>query len=144
LRQITVGGEGVLASNVKHPRWGLSLAEGLVDYDSIDEVSRITRAEFDEVWNANLASHTTQWGRAKAAYRIGTTVYGFIELFYPQGVVVNLGNGALGIADYEEAKSSTRPECMYTRHKVTAIVKGYDESNHWIMLDAPQVHETCV
>jgi len=143
-RQITVGSEGVLASSTKHPRWGFALAEGLIDYDSIEQVTKITRGEFDEVWNAHLARHAAQWDKAKACHRIGATVRGYIELFYPQGVIVNLGDGAFGIADYEEASASTRPESMSSRHEVTAIVKGYDECNQWIVLERTQVHDTFI
>jgi hypothetical protein len=30
---------------------------------------------------------------------------------------------------------------MYPGHKVTAVVKTYDELNQWLVLDSPTVHE---
>jgi hypothetical protein len=67
-------------------------------------------------------------------------VQGFIQIFYPQGVIINLGDDTLGVADYAVCKSSAQPEWMYPGYKVTAVVAGYDEVNHWLLLNDPRVH----
>jgi len=66
-------------------------------------------------------------------------VHGWIEIFYPQGVIVKFGNGTLGLADHAACRASAASEWMYPGYKITATVHGYDEVNHWLVLDHPQV-----
>jgi hypothetical protein len=141
IRQITVNGDQVHASNVSYPPWGLMLTEGHVDWDDIEEVTLIKKGDFDDVWNAHLEQHVAFWEYAKSAHPPGMRVEGFIEIFYPQGVIVNVGQGVLGVADYRECKASTKPENVGAFHKVTAVVSGYDDTNQWLILDLPQVHD---
>src|SRR5574341_1009572 len=140
LRQIAWNGKEYLASNVNYPPWGLVLAEGYVDYDAEEDVTPITKQEFDEIWQAHLATRNGIWEAIKQQYPSGTPVSGFIQIFFPQGAIVNLGsNDALGVADYQECKASIEPEYMGARQKITAVVKDYDEENQWIILSSPSV-----
>ncbi len=141
IRQITVHADRFFASNVRYPHWGLCLAEGHVNYDSIDKVTLISKNEFDEIWQKHLLQHRSQWNKAKQVCRIGSKVEGSIVIFFPQGVIIDLGDDVLGVADYKECKASTKPEFMYPKHKVTAIVEGYDKVNQWVILASPQVYE---
>jgi hypothetical protein len=142
IRQITVNGDEYLASNCPYPPWGLCLAEGQIDYDSLeDAVTEISQAEFETIWQKHLATHQSQWLTSKRKYPTGTAVQGWIEIFFPQGVIVNLGDGTLGVADDARCRASSAPEWMASGNKVTAIVSGYDEVNHWLVLDHPQVVE---
>jgi hypothetical protein len=141
IRQITSNGIEVIASNVMQPNGQMDLAEGSIDYEEIlDEVTAISKDEFDHVWNAWLSTRETQWQQTKQAHPVGQAVEGLIVLFYPQGVIVNLGNQVLGVADYTACRSSTEPKNMYPRHKVTAVVENYDEVNQWVVLGSPQVY----
>jgi hypothetical protein len=139
-RQITVNGGLYLASNLAYPHWGMTLAEGQVDYDLIDEVTEISQTEFESVWDTYLVRHQARWSASKQAYPIGTAVQSYIQIFYPQGVIVNLGDDTLGVADYAICRASAQSKWLYPGHKVTAIVVGYDEVNHWLLLGKPQVH----
>lgn len=139
-RQITVNDERYIASNLVYPSWGMMLAEGQVDYESISVVEEINQTEFEAIWNNHLANHQAQWNKAKQLLTIGTTVQGYIQIFYPQGVIVNLGDNILGVADYLTCKISAQQQWMYPGYRVTAIIAGYDEANHWLLLDKPQVH----
>src|SRR5574341_1040807 len=139
-RQITVNGEKYLMSNINYPKWGLMLAEGRIDYTVIDEVQEISRKEFDDVWNAHLVHHQVQWETTKQKYMIGMEVTGYIQIFYPQGVIINLGEDSLAVANYAACKASARPEWMYPGYRVTAIVADYDELNHWLVLEKPKVY----
>jgi hypothetical protein len=141
IRQITCNEEECFASNRKCPPWSLMLGEGQTDYDSFDDVAPISKHEFEEVWNTHLANHQAEWESNKVLYPVGKKVTGFILIFFPQGVIVDLGDNALGVADYAACKASIKPEFMYPRHKITATVKGYDEVNQWVVLESPQVHE---
>jgi hypothetical protein len=140
IRQITVHLSRYFASNINYPHWGLRLADQCIDYDAVDEVTSIGRQEFEDVWQAHLEQHRDRWNAVKQAYSIGTPVVGSILIFYPQGVIVDLGNTVLGVANAAACRASAQPEWMYPRHKVTAVVAGYDETNQWVVLAAPRVH----
>jgi len=141
IRQITVNGDRFHASNVSYPRWGLMLAEGHVEWDEIDDVTPVSKGDFDAVWNAHLERRATIWENGKAAHPRGTRIQGFVEIFYPQGVLVNLGDGVLGVANWEECRASTNSENMSSHRKITGTVIGYDETNQWLILGSPQVHD---
>src|SRR5262245_20298032 len=98
IREVSLTDKGRLASNFKHPIWSLMLAEGQVDYDSIEEVEPITKDEFDHVWTEHLISREAQWAASKRNSPVGNPVTGYIERFYPQGVIVDLGGDVLGVA----------------------------------------------
>ena len=141
IRQITVNGDAVIASNRLFPPWGLCLGEGQVAYEAVaEEVTEISPAEFETVWQQHRGKHQAQWRASKRAYPPGTPVAGWIELFFPQGVIVNLGKGTLGVANYAQCLASVPPpKLLGTRQQVTAVVSGYDEVNQWVVLDQPQV-----
>ena len=141
IRQITFNGKEYLSSNRKYPNGSMGLAEGQTDFDIIEEIIPISKQEFDEIWNTHLAIHQNEWNATKEAYSIGKEVKGVIEIFFPQGVIVDLGGDALGVADYAESRASTTWENMYPWHHITAIVEGYDEVNQWVILGSPQVHK---
>lgn len=146
LRQLTINGDRFLASNINDPVWGMNLAEGQVEYDDLigEQVTEIPQQEFEAVWNMILATHSTVWHQSQLRYSIGTPVQGALLLFYPQGVLIQLDQETVGIADYAACRASTEPENVYPRHKVTAIVAGYDQRQHWIILDLPQVRAESV
>jgi hypothetical protein len=66
-------------------------------------------------------------------------VQGWIEIFFPQGVIVNLGAETFAVADYAATRASARSEWMYLGYTITAIVDGYDEVNQWLLLIHPKV-----
>jgi hypothetical protein len=113
LRQITSGLQGCHGSKIKYQHWGLILADQKVDYDSFEEVTPISKEEFDNVWKQHLATHEAAWGEIKNKFPVGAKVVGYIEIFYPQGVIIDIGSGALGIAEYQASQESTNPEFMY-------------------------------
>ena len=141
LRQTMVGDHEIIASNVKHPIWGLGLADQQGDYDAIEEVIPIAQAEFDQVWAEHLYQHQAQWAEAKLCHLLGALVHGKIEIFYPQGVIINLSDTALGVANYAECKNALGAKNMYIRIAVTAVVIGYDEVNQWIQLGIPYIRD---
>src|SRR6476469_5175640 len=87
IRQITARAGSYFSSNISYPPWGLCLAEGFVDYDSIDVVTSISASEFEEVWRAHLQLHRDKWDAVKQANPIGSSIAGIICIFYPQGVI---------------------------------------------------------
>src|SRR5262245_59452882 len=87
-RQITVNSDKFVMSNINYPGWGLMLAEGEIN-PSNDEAEVITKKEFDDVWNSHLVSHQIEWNDTKLKYPKGIEVAGYIQIFYPQGVIIN-------------------------------------------------------
>jgi hypothetical protein len=141
LRQIASNGEIYLASNVIQTDGNMYLGDQPFESSENDEdVISITKDEFEDVWSAHLKIYEARWSQIKQTYPVGTTLQGLIHIFFPQGVIVNLGNNVLGVADYKACLASTKREFMYTRNKITAVVAGYDEENQWLILDSPQVH----
>jgi hypothetical protein len=138
-REVTFNGEVCLASNTLYPYYGMLMSDQPVDYAEIEEVAGISRSEFEEVWNKSLAQNFIRWKFAKLEYPLGTFVEGSLVVFYPQGVVVNLGNSVLGVADYNACKASMQTELMYWGCKVTANVSDYDDLNQWVILDSPVI-----
>ena len=138
-RQITVNGEKFMMSNFSDPEWGLILPEGeFAPRD--DEAKIITKQEFDGVWSSHLMRHQVKWNNTKQKYPTGTEITGYIQIFYPQGVIVNLDEHSLGVANYAECRASAKPEWMYPGYRVAAIVADYDELNHWLVLEKPNVY----
>ncbi|GIK62640.1 MAG: hypothetical protein BroJett018_04340 [Chloroflexota bacterium] len=144
IREICFNGLEYFASNVKRPPWGLCKAEGQVDYDELmpefPEIAEITKQEFDEIWNTHLTTRQEIWNQVKQSYPIGMAVQGMILLFFPQGTIVDLGGDAIGVADYEACRASNESKYLGSRQKITAVVKDYDETYQWIILDSPHVY----
>jgi hypothetical protein len=144
VRRITYNGDTYLASNVIGPDGHLNIADGSVEYDKwADEeggsesgLIRITKEEFDAVWEPYLATRQSEWNRAKLTYPVGLRVNGVTHRFLPKGEIVELGNGVLGIIDYLTRK----PQILHPQGTLTTIVKGYDEENQWIILEYSWLH----
>ncbi|MEW6125628.1 MAG: hypothetical protein AB1757_01080 [Acidobacteriota bacterium] len=140
IREIIVNDDAIIASNIKYPKWGVMLAEGDCAYDSIEEVQKIDLSEFTHYWERHLKNNAGRWHLTKLAYSPGDQVRGYIEVFLPQGAIIDLGNSILGVADYHACKASTRESFVMGKgHFVTARVQGYDEQYQWLILDLPQV-----
>ena len=137
IRHLSVIDQRFISSNMD-----LLLGEGQVDYTEVEEAIPIPAEEFIDVWNTYLDKYLPRWTNIKANFPIGFEIVGFIKIFFPQGVIVSLGNNVWGLADYKKCQDScARPEYMSSWHKITGIVRGYDEINQWIMIASPQVHE---
>lgn len=140
IREITVNGESMIASNIKYPRWGVLLAEGDCDFDDIEEVQAISGSEFVRLWQRHLQNNAGRWHMTKLAYEIGAPVTGVIEQFRSQGALIDIGDGVLGVADYDECKASTEERfLMLSGQLVSARVRQYDEEYQWLVLETPQV-----
>ena len=138
-RQITVNGDKYIMSNIKVQEWDW-LAEGEFKYDQDDEVEKISKDEFENIWSIHLTYNKTQWENTKQKYKIGSSISGHIQVFYPQGVIITLDENSLGVANYDECRATAKSEWMFPGFRVTAIVGEYDEINHWLILEEPKVY----
>ncbi|AWB46545.1 hypothetical protein DCC85_21820 [Paenibacillus sp. CAA11] len=142
-RQVVIEeSRGYVTSNRKHEQLHFLLADQRIDANQ-PYYTHITKHEFEEVWSGQLKQYEQEWQRAKEALPIGTAVEGYIEVFYPQGIIVHiLTHPAVGVTDYAVCKEQTPPAWMYPRHKIKAMVRGYDEVNQWIVLEKASVLES--
>lgn len=149
MRQMVVLNGEIVASNRFHTEYGFTLPAGYVDYAAYHELHAleikagrveplfpISQAEFEELWDNYLTRFQSSWEAAKDLFPIGTPVAGPIATYYPQGVLLSLGDGVLGLADSRACRASAK-ETIFPGHKVSAVVSGYDELNQWILLDLP-------
>lgn len=140
MRQLTVFEHKVQSSNVD-----LLLADQPFEYEElqdIEEIKQITAEEFNAVWQKHLQAHETTWNAAKNLFPINKRVVGCMKIFFPQGIIVQLGQGIFGVTDYWQARATASSKfIMGTRYQISGIVTGYDETNQWIKLNSPQIYE---
>lgn len=139
IRQVLIKDNIIFGSNICYPKWGLLLPEGKLKINNIPEIKAISKEEFELVWQKHLTNHLGAWEITKIAYPKGEYICGFIKIFHPLGVIVNFGDGVLGIADYQACKESTKLASATSGLKIIATVADYDEVNHWLILDSPRV-----
>lgn len=151
VREVTVSSGAYFGSNVKYPCWDLCMAdcqtnynELLADEPSQFEIQEITEREFEQVWNEHLNQNEGRWRLAKHAFPIGKQVRGRIVVFYPQGVIVDLGDSVLGVANLADCNSSVANEILSTGHHLSATVAGYDDKYQWLVLEKPEVKRKMV
>jgi hypothetical protein len=139
-REVTFNGEIFVVSNILYPSQGMIISDQpYKEVEEIEDLEKVSKDEFEEIWNKSLLLNKVKWTFSKLNYPINSEVSASLMCFYPQGVILHLGFGVLGIADYQECKNSTISENMYPNHKVTARVSGYDEQNQWIIVSEPKV-----
>lgn len=141
IKQIVVTPDKYIASNRKDEEHNFYLAEGQVEIDEITEYggSEISEKQFFSIWNEYRNGLVDKWNNTKEKFPVGSEIEGEIEVFYPQGVIVNISQNVIGIADYNKCKDSTQPENLYPRHKIIGKVIGYEEENMWLIIDNPTV-----
>ncbi|ABR34902.1 hypothetical protein [Clostridium beijerinckii] len=136
-RQIMICDNRYIASNREDNDMGFFLAEGLIETNELDEV--VSQNEFEEVWSIHSKCILEDWLRAKEYFTKGKEVEGILKVFYPQGVIIELENKTIAIADYEECARNSEAKNLYPNHLVSAKVKDYDEKNMWIILEDAKV-----
>jgi hypothetical protein len=109
IRALNVSGDQRLASNMRHPRWGIFLPEGQVDYDQIAQVTAIDQEEFDRAWGEHLHARLDLWEAAKVALTLGASVRGRSNIHVPQGILIDVGSPVLGIAEFNQYLASLPP-----------------------------------
>ncbi|MDP4144336.1 MAG: hypothetical protein Q8936_07625 [Bacillota bacterium] len=135
IRQIFKSSMGFIASNRKDEEYDFLLSEGYLDFSGFESnVIKINPSKFNSVWLEYKKELLNEWEETKNKFRINQEIMGTIEVFYPQGILINLENNIVAIADYEECKNSTIPERLYPNHTIRAVIKGYDEENLWLIL----------
>lgn len=140
MRQLSVFKDYYISSNVD-----LFLAEKPLLLEDVkneeNQIEPITKNEFSEIWQEYLNHHKSKWAKIKKAFPINKPVIGCIRVFFPQGIIVELGEQVFGVTGFKKAKATVNSEfIMSTRYQITGIITGYDENNQWIKLDSPQIY----
>lgn len=133
LRAVYEVGEGFINTSLQVEHGIYILPEGSFK-DSIDAITEIEKAAFDDVWSQSVQPYLGSWHELRASIKAGEKVAGKIICFYPQGVVLNIGQLFYGIADYEECKGYLGAEKMYPAQGIELVVAGWDEGNMWVRL----------
>ncbi|OBZ18863.1 hypothetical protein A8L34_04740 [Bacillus sp. FJAT-27264] len=124
-------------SNLK--RFDFFLSEKELPLDD-PGLKRISKEVFEKVWDEINVNQLGTWLEQKEKFPLGTKVEGYIEVFYPQGVIVRIpSHEALGVADYDECAKNSQKANMHKDLVVRAEVIGYDEVNYWFILGNPEV-----
>lgn len=111
------------------------LAEGVIDVEDIEgEIIEISLEEFEEKWNAEIKAYHKLWKFQKEKYPIGKIVEGEIKYFYPQGIIMQIGE-TKGVYQARESKESDVYR-KYPLDKIKGKVKGYDEKNMWLIISS--------
>ncbi|KWX77763.1 hypothetical protein [Paenibacillus jilunlii] len=106
------------------------------------ELKRIPKETFEKVWSIVNKDQQTIWHKQKELLTLGEKIVGYIEVFYPQGVIVSIpDNDALGVANYEECAENSQKRNMHKGLLVNAEIIGYDEINYWFILGDPKVFD---
>jgi hypothetical protein len=140
MRQLSVFENHFVSSNVD-----LILGDQPFEYeelkDDFEEITPIAAAEFHEAWRKHLQFREATWIEAKKSVPINSQVRGCMKIFFPQGIIVQLGQQVFGVTDYVQARATAAPEfIMRTGCELTGIVTGYDETNQWVELGSPQIY----
>ncbi|MED3549201.1 hypothetical protein [Cytobacillus praedii] len=139
-RQMVYYDDGTcITSNRKHDLYHFMLAEHPLDAQE-SYYKEISQTEFEKLWYEQLQHGLEDWHRTQSLFPVGTRVEGYIEVFFPQGTLINLLEPhAVGITDTSALKSETPAEWLYPRYRVFAEVSGYDEVNQWVLLTRSKV-----
>src|SRR5699024_9501655 len=140
-KQIAVTSNKYIASNRKDETHHFYLTEGIIDVNNMIEFggSEINEKQFYCIWNKYRDGLIDNWNLTKERFPIGSEIEGIVEAFYPQGIIVNISQNVIGIADYFKSKDSTKPENLYPQHKIIGKVVEYDEENMWLVIDNTRV-----
>ncbi|MED3571407.1 hypothetical protein [Cytobacillus praedii] len=139
-RQMVYHDDGIcITSNRKHYFYHFMLAEHPLDAQE-SYYKEISQTEFEKLWYEQLQHGLEDWHRTKSLFPVGNRVEGYIEVFFPQGTLINLLEPqAVGITDTSALKTETPAEWLYPRYRVFAEVSGYDEVNQWVLLTHSKV-----
>jgi len=133
LRAVYQVGEEFINTNLQAAHETYFLPEGSFG-DSIDSITEIEKATFDDVWNRSVQPYLAGWNELRSRIKTGDKIPGKIICFYPQGVVLNIEQRFYGVADYDECKGYLGAEKMYPGQHVELVLEGYDDVNMWVKL----------
>lgn len=138
-RQVMKYDNRYIGSNREDEEQEFFLTEGYIEIDEIEDVEIIDKKEFEEIWSKHCEKLLAIWLKTKEEFVKDMEVEEIFKMVYPQGVIVELSNGVIGIADYDECAKNSNHINLYPNHTVRAKVKDYDNLNMWLILKEARV-----
>lgn len=121
-RQINVESDGVHLSCFED-----CLAEGYIDLAELDgEIIVTDKDSFEEKWQKETKKFIPKWVKNKKKYIIGSTFTGKVNYYYPQGTIVK---------NHEANAILYAKELFNVGENISKKVIGYDEINHWLIIE---------
>ncbi|WP_043550701.1 hypothetical protein [Ruminococcus albus] len=103
------------------------LAEGEVDIRQTEgEILKLTKEQFEEVWQGYTAPCRPEWNRVKESMTIGTLLNMKQCYIYPQGIILKQ-NHITGLCKKIDDFSLNKI--------VTVKITGYDDLNMWLIAE---------
>lgn len=132
LRAIFKNSEQEYTSNFSETN-EFGLPEGSLK-EILDELEIISKNDFEEMWESIIGKHRNEWELTKSSLDIGMEINAIIKYFYPQGVILDIGELFLGIANYEKCKAILGAEKMYPQTEIQLKIDFFDDENMWVGL----------
>lgn len=101
--------------------------------ENLENLTEEVSAEiFEKFWEKSFEKHLQDWEKLKSQLKIGQKIKGEIVVFYPQGVILDLGEKFYGIANYQQCKNALGAKKMYPKTAASLEIIGFDEVNKWV------------
>lgn len=113
------------------------LAETEVEYEPHEKIGVV---EFEIAWESAISTYRKQWDYYKQQYLPGDSVTGILQMFYPQGCIIQLDEHTYAIADRAMLPEQIDGLLLGIGIVVAGRVSGYDEQNLWVQLDQCTIH----
>jgi hypothetical protein len=98
----------------------------------------VTREEFDWAWESALASRRAEWEELKRRLPIGRVSDARSLIFYPHGVVMQLGEPFVGLLPLEAYRAhfaeQLQREPLSVHWSLAAAVEAFDDHYQWVLL----------
>jgi ribosomal protein S1 len=102
--------------------------------DCLESLTQTTQKEFLDIWNKVTFPHLKNWDKLKIELEIGQIINANILCFYPQGIILNIGQEFYAIADYGECKNKFGADKMHPNEKLEFTIGEFDNNNLWVKL----------
>lgn len=109
------------------------LPEGALN-NSFKESEKISLEKFNETWSLFILKHQKSWNEIKERLKVGSEVNAKLQYFYPQGVILDIEEKFMGIAEYDKCLEVLGTKRMYPENRIMGKIKSFDDENMWIEL----------
>lgn len=79
-----------------------------------------------------MPRHQSAWQHLKNTLKINTIITARIVCFYPQGVMLDIGQGFYGVADYQACKDKLGADKLYPHHTLDVAVRAFMDEYLWV------------
>jgi hypothetical protein len=132
-RAIYQNEENLISTNIQIEKSKYGLPEGSF-IDCLEHLTVTTQKEFLDIWNKVVSSNLDSWNKLKSELVIGDKINAKIICFYPQGIILEIGQLFCAIANYDECRNHFGGDKMYPREEIALKIEGFDDDNLWIKL----------